>query len=171
MVLNPVVSKLTGKLVVLASASPRRREILTNLGLKFEVVPSWFKETLDKSLFKQPHEYAVETARQKALEVAKRMPSKHLKSPDIVIGADTVVTVDGLILEKPADKQDAYNMLSRLSGKEHSVFTGVVIVLCHQPEGREMEKRIFDFYEETKVKFADLSEEMVWEYVNSGEPM
>ncbi|XP_061081785.1 probable bifunctional dTTP/UTP pyrophosphatase/methyltransferase protein isoform X2 [Conger conger] len=155
MVLNPVVSKLTGKLVVLASASPRRREILTNLGLKFEVVPSWFKETLDKSLFKQPHEYAVETARQKALEVAKRMPS----------------TVDGLILEKPADKQDAYNMLSRLSGKEHSVFTGVVIVLCHQPEGREMEKRIFDFYEETKVKFADLSEEMVWEYVNSGEPM
>ncbi|KAJ8349931.1 hypothetical protein SKAU_G00250610 [Synaphobranchus kaupii] len=171
MVLNPVISKLAGKLVVLASASPRRLEILTNVGLKFEVVPSWFKETLDKTLFKQPHEYAVATAKQKALEVAKRMPFQHLKTPDIVIGADTVVTVDGLILEKPLDKQDAYNMLSRLSGKEHSVFTGVAIVLCHVLQGMEIEYRIFDFYEETKVKFADLSEEMLREYIDSGEPM
>uniref|UniRef100_A0A673X7P9 Acetylserotonin O-methyltransferase-like n=1 Tax=Salmo trutta TaxID=8032 RepID=A0A673X7P9_SALTR len=162
--MNPVISKLTGKLVVLASASPRRLEILTNVGLRFEVVPSWFKETLDKRLFKTPHEYAVETAKQKALEVAKRMPFKHLKTPDIVIGADTVVTVDGLILEKPVDKQDAYRMLSRLSGKEHSVFTGVAIILCH-------EKEVIDFYEETKVKFADLSDDLLWEYINSGEPM
>ncbi|TNN26557.1 N-acetylserotonin O-methyltransferase-like protein [Liparis tanakae] len=96
-------------------------------GLRFEVVPSWFKETLDKGLFKAPHEYAVETAKQKALE-------KHLKTPDIVIGADTIVTVDGMILEKPADKADAYRMLSLLSGKEHSVFTGVAIVFCHEKE-------------------------------------
>ncbi|XP_072542276.1 probable bifunctional dTTP/UTP pyrophosphatase/methyltransferase protein isoform X2 [Salminus brasiliensis] len=171
MVLNPVISKLSGKLVVLASASPRRLEILTNIGLRFEVVPSWFKETLDKTLFKSPHEYAVETAKQKALEVAQRMPFKHLKAPDIVIGADTVVTVDGLILEKPADKQDAYRMLSRLSGKEHSVFTGVAIVLCEESEGGDTEYKVVDFYEETKVKFADLSEEMLWEYINSGEPM
>uniref|UniRef100_A0A673X607 Acetylserotonin O-methyltransferase-like n=1 Tax=Salmo trutta TaxID=8032 RepID=A0A673X607_SALTR len=162
--MNPVISKLTGKLVVLASASPRRLEILTNVGLRFEVVPSWFKETLDKRLFKTPHEYAVETAKQKALEVAKRMPFKHLKTPDIVIGADTVVVMDGLILEKPVDKQDAYRMLSRLSGKEHSVFTGVAIILCH-------EKEVIDFYEETKVKFADLSDDLLWEYINSGEPM
>uniref|UniRef100_A0A8B9LJB9 Acetylserotonin O-methyltransferase-like n=1 Tax=Astyanax mexicanus TaxID=7994 RepID=A0A8B9LJB9_ASTMX len=171
MVLNPVISKLSGKLVVLASASPRRLEILTNIGLRFEVVPSWFKETLDKTLFKTPYEYAVETAKQKALEVAQRMPFKHLKAPDIVIGADTVVTVDGLILEKPADKQDAYRMLSRLSGKEHSVFTGVAIVLCNEKEGGEIEYNVVDFYEETKVKFADLSEDMLWEYINSGEPM
>ncbi|KAG9349582.1 hypothetical protein JZ751_028030 [Albula glossodonta] len=171
MVLNPVISKLTGKLVVLASASPRRLEILTNVGLKFEVVPSWFKETLDKTLFKKPYEYAVETAKQKALEVAKRMPYKHLKTPDIVIGADTVVAVDGLILEKPVDKQDAYRMLSRLSGKEHSVFTGVAIVLCQEQEATEIEYSVVEFYEETKVKFADLSEEMLWEYIHSGEPM
>ncbi|XP_062862391.1 probable bifunctional dTTP/UTP pyrophosphatase/methyltransferase protein [Trichomycterus rosablanca] len=171
MVLNPVISKLSGKLVVLASASPRRQEILTNVGLQFEVVPSWFKETLDKTLFKTPDEYAVETARQKALEVAQRMPFKHLKTPDIVIGADTVVTVDGLILEKPVDKEDAYCMLSRLSGKEHSVYTGVVIVLCHETKGEEIEYKVVDFYEETKVKFAELSEEMLWEYINSGEPM
>ncbi|XP_069563026.1 LOW QUALITY PROTEIN: probable bifunctional dTTP/UTP pyrophosphatase/methyltransferase protein [Brachyistius frenatus] len=171
MMLNPVVSKLSGKLVVLASASPRRLEILRNAGLRFEVVPSWFKETLDKGLFKAPHEYAVETAKQKALEVARRMPFKHLKTPDIVIGADTIVTVDGMILEKPVDKNDAYRMLSSLSGKEHSVFTGVAVVLCHEKENDEVDYQLIDFYEETKVKFADLSEEMLWEYINSGEPM
>ncbi|XP_053184338.1 probable bifunctional dTTP/UTP pyrophosphatase/methyltransferase protein isoform X1 [Scomber japonicus] len=171
MVLNPVISKLAGKLVVLASASPRRQEILSNAGLRFELVPSWFKETLDKGLFKAPHEYAVETAKQKALEVARRMPFKHLKTPDIVIGADTIVTVDGMILEKPVDKQDAYRMLSSLSGKEHSVFTGVAIILCHEKENDEVDYQLIDFYEETKVKFADLSEDMLWEYINSGEPM
>uniref|UniRef100_I3JIB5 Acetylserotonin O-methyltransferase-like n=1 Tax=Oreochromis niloticus TaxID=8128 RepID=I3JIB5_ORENI len=171
MVLNPVISKLAGKLVVLASASPRRLEILRSAGLRFEVVPSWFKETLDKGLFKAPYEYAVETAKQKALEVARRMPFKHLKTPDIVIGADTIVTVDGMILEKPVDKHDAYRMLSSLSGKEHSVFTGVAIVLCHEKENEEVDYQLIDFYEETKVKFADLSEDMLWEYINSGEPM
>ncbi|XP_017265558.1 probable bifunctional dTTP/UTP pyrophosphatase/methyltransferase protein [Kryptolebias marmoratus] len=171
MVLNPVISKLVGKLVVLASASPRRQEILRNAGLRFEVVPSWFKETLSKELFKAPYEYAVETARQKALEVARRMPFKHLKTPDMVIGADTIVTVDGMILEKPVDKHDAYRMLSSLSGKEHSVFTGVAIVLCHEKENEEVDYQLIDFYEETKVKFADLSEDMLWEYINSGEPM
>ncbi|XP_023806588.1 N-acetylserotonin O-methyltransferase-like protein [Oryzias latipes] len=171
MVLNPVISKLAGKLVVLASASPRRQEILRNAGLRFEVVPSWFKETLDKGLFKAPHEYAVETAKQKALEVARRMPFKHLKTPDIVIGADTIVTVNSMILEKPVDKQDAYRMLSSLSGKEHSVFTGVAIVLCHEKDNQEVDYQMIAFYEETKVKFADLSEDMLWEYINSGEPM
>lgn len=171
MVLNPVISKLSGKLVVLASASPRRLEILRNVGLRFEVVPSWFKETLDKGLFKAPHEYAVETARQKALEVARRMPFKHFKTPDIVIAADTIVTIDGMILEKPVDKNDAYRMLSSLSGKEHSVYTGVAIILCHEEEDEEVDYQMIDFYEETKVKFADLSEDMLWEYINSGEPM
>ncbi|XP_056285094.1 probable bifunctional dTTP/UTP pyrophosphatase/methyltransferase protein [Pseudoliparis swirei] len=171
MVLNPVISKLAGKLVVLASASPRRLEILSNVGLRFEVVPSWFKETLDKGLFKEPHEYAVETAKQKALEVARRMPVKHLKTPDIVIGADTIVTVDGVILEKPVDKADAYRMLSLLSGKEHSVFTGVAIVFCHKKENEEVDYQLVEFYEETKVKFSDLSDDMLWEYINSGEPM
>ncbi|CAJ0929310.1 unnamed protein product, partial [Ranitomeya imitator] len=171
MLLNPFISKLAGKRVVLASASPRRQDILSNVGLRFEVVPSWFKETLDKSLFSAPYEYAVETAKQKALEVARRMHVKHLKTPDIVIGADTIVTLEDTILEKPFDKQDAYNMLSRLSGKEHSVFTGVVIVHCRSQEDNLLETDIIDFYEETKVKFADLSEQLLWEYIDSGEPM
>ncbi|KAG8589907.1 hypothetical protein GDO81_006563 [Engystomops pustulosus] len=171
MLLNPVISKLAGKRVVLASASPRRQDILSNVGLRFEVVPSWFKETLDKSMFSAPYEYAVETAKQKALEVARRMHVKHLKTPDIVIGADTIVTLEDAILEKPFDKQDAYNMLSRLSGKEHSVFTGVAIVHCTSQEDNQLETDIIDFYEETKVKFAELSEDLLWEYIDSGEPM
>ncbi|KAM6098232.1 putative bifunctional dTTP/UTP pyrophosphatase/methyltransferase protein isoform 1-T1 [Theristicus caerulescens] len=170
MVLNPVLGKLVSKRVVLASASPRRQEILTNAGLRFEVVPSWFKETLEKSSFAAPYEYAVETAKQKALEVANRMHVKHLRTPDVVIGADTIVTVDEQILEKPVDKQDAYRMLSRLSGKEHSVFTGVAIIHCSSKDN-QLETEVTDFYEETKVKFSDLSEELLWEYIHSGEPM
>ncbi|XP_063999542.1 probable bifunctional dTTP/UTP pyrophosphatase/methyltransferase protein isoform X2 [Pogoniulus pusillus] len=170
MVLSPVLGKLVSKRVVLASASPRRQEILTNVGLRFEVVPSWFKETLEKSSFAAPYEYAMETAKQKALEVANRMHVKHLKTPDVVIGADTIVSVDDEILEKPVDKQDAYRMLSRLNGKEHSVFTGVAIIHCSSKDN-QLETEVTDFYEETKVKFSDLSEELLWEYIHSGEPM
>ncbi|NXC95127.1 ASML protein, partial [Certhia familiaris] len=139
-------------------------------GLRFEVVPSWFKETLEKSSFTAPYEYAVETAKQKALEVANRMHVKHQRTPDVVIGADTIVSVDEQILEKPVDKQDAYRMLSRLNGKEHSVFTGVAIIHCRSKDN-QLEMEITDFYEETKVKFSELSEELLWEYIHSGEPM
>ncbi|XP_053243280.1 probable bifunctional dTTP/UTP pyrophosphatase/methyltransferase protein isoform X2 [Podarcis raffonei] len=126
MVLNPVIGKLVHKRVVLASASPRRQEILTN--------------------------------------------AKHLRTPDVVIGADTIVTIEEQILEKPVDKQDAYRMLSKLSGKEHSVFTGVAIVHCSSKDN-QLETEVTDFYEETKVKFSALSEELLWEYIHSGEPM
>uniref|UniRef100_A0A8D0WNT5 Acetylserotonin O-methyltransferase like n=1 Tax=Sus scrofa TaxID=9823 RepID=A0A8D0WNT5_PIG len=224
MVLCPVIGKLLQKHVVLASASPRRQEILSNAGLRFEVVPSRFKEKLPKASFPTPHAYAVETAKQKALEVASRMYQKDLRAPDIVIGADTIVAVEGLILEKPVDKQDAYRMLSRLSGKEHSVFTGVAIVHCcshdasfevfrwegggkvevwkawvsctvmrrllkkmhrsphhgsvvKQPTRNQedadgqLDTHVSDFHEETRVKFSELSEELLWEYIDSGEPM
>ncbi|XP_050188692.1 probable bifunctional dTTP/UTP pyrophosphatase/methyltransferase protein isoform X3 [Myiozetetes cayanensis] len=126
MALNPVLGKLVSKRVVLASASPRRQEILTNV--------------------------------------------KHMRTPDVVIGADTIVSVDEQILEKPVDKQDAYRMLSRLNGKEHSVFTGVAIIHCCSKDDK-LEMEITDFYEETKVKFSELSEELLWEYIHSGEPM
>lgn len=68
------------------------------------------------------------------------------------------------------DKQDAYRMLSRLSGKEHSVFTGVAIVHCSSND-RHLHTRVSEFYEETTVKFSELSEELLWEYIHSGEPM
>lgn len=170
MVLCPVIGKLLHKRVVLASASPRRQEILSNAGLRFEVVPSKFKETLSKASFPSPYAYAVETAKQKALEVAHRLYQKDLRTPDVVIGADTIVAVEGLVLEKPVDKQDAYRMLSRLSGKEHSVFTGVAIVHCSSTD-HLLETQVSEFYEETRVKFSELSEDLLWEYIDSGEPM
>ncbi|XP_043313543.1 probable bifunctional dTTP/UTP pyrophosphatase/methyltransferase protein isoform X1 [Cervus canadensis] len=170
MLLCPVIRKLQHKRVVLASSSPRRQEILSNAGLRFEVVPSRFKEKLHKASFASPQAYAVETAKQKALEVAGRMHQKDLRAPDVVIGADTIVAVGGLILEKPVDKQDAYRMLSRLSGKEHSVFTGVAVVHCCTKDG-QLDTQVSEFYEETTVKFSALSEELLWEYIDSGEPM
>ncbi|KAL0588217.1 putative bifunctional dTTP/UTP pyrophosphatase/methyltransferase protein [Plecturocebus cupreus] len=139
-------------------------------GLRFEVVPSRFKEKLDKASFATPYGYAMETAKQKALEVANRMHQKDLRVPDVVIGADTIVTMGRLILEKPVDKQDAYRMLSQLSGREHSVFTGVAIVQCSSRDN-ELDTRVSEFYEETMVKFSELSEELLWEYIHSGEPM
>ncbi|XP_029786840.1 probable bifunctional dTTP/UTP pyrophosphatase/methyltransferase protein [Suricata suricatta] len=170
MVLSPVIGKLLHKRVVLASASPRRREILSQAGFRFEVVPSRFKETLDKAAFPTPYAYAIETAKQKALEVACRMHQKDLRAPDIVIGADTIVTIGGLILEKPVDKQDAYRMLSRLNGREHSVFTGVAIVQCCS-EGGQLDVQVSEFHEETAVRFSELSEALLWDYIDSGEPM
>ena len=80
-------------------------------GLKFEVVPSSFEENLDKSTFKHPYDYVKETAKQKTLEVARNL-ALDASPPDLVIGADTVVTMDDKIFEKPADKEDAFRMIS-----------------------------------------------------------
>merc|ERR1712154_517011 len=90
---------------VLASSSPRRKLILENIGLKFDVVPSTFEENLDKSKY-QPHEYVVETARHKTAEVAARLALTE-PLPDLIIGADTVVSQGKEIFEKPKDRQDA----------------------------------------------------------------
>ncbi|XP_039101240.1 probable bifunctional dTTP/UTP pyrophosphatase/methyltransferase protein [Hyaena hyaena] len=174
MVLSPVIGKLLHKRVVLASASPRRREILSQAGFRFEVVPSRFKEKLDKASFPTPYAYAVETAKQKALEVACRMYQKDLRAPDVVIGADTVVTIEGLILEKPVDKQDAYRMLSRCvrdsaprgsSSASGAAWGGASTV------GGRLDTQVTEFHEETAVTFSELSEQLLWEYIDSGEPM
>lgn len=91
-------------------------------------MPSSFDENLDKSLFSRAAAYAQETAQQKAKEVASRWPQE-LELPDLVIGADTVVDLEGTILEKPMDAADAEAMLSRLSGHRHAVHTGVALIL------------------------------------------
>ncbi|XP_078220603.1 putative bifunctional dTTP/UTP pyrophosphatase/methyltransferase protein isoform X1 [Callithrix jacchus] len=96
--------------------------------------------------------------------------AKDLRGPDMVIRADTIVTVGRLILEKPVDKQDAYRMLSQLSGREHSVCTGVAIVQCFSQDNK-LDTRVSEFYEETMVKFSELSEDLLWKYIHSGEPM
>nr|XP_058971450.1 probable bifunctional dTTP/UTP pyrophosphatase/methyltransferase protein isoform X2 [Pocillopora verrucosa] len=134
-------------------------------GLKFEVIPSRFEETLDKTAFKYPFEYVLENSRQKALEVAGRVNKSD--KPTLIIGSDTVVVLDEVILEKPKDKENAYSMLKSLSGKDHAVFSGVTLL---QREGAK-EPCITQFYEETLVSFGTLTDEVIQAYIATGEPM
>uniref|UniRef100_A0A8C6C3L2 Maf-like protein n=1 Tax=Monodon monoceros TaxID=40151 RepID=A0A8C6C3L2_MONMO len=139
------------------------------LGLRFEVVPSRFKEKLHKASFATPYAYAVETAKQKALEVAGRM--HQARAPASGRRVDQGLAPgggrDGAVSDTPHGRLLGPVMSCRLNGKEHSVFTGVAIVHCY---GR-LDTEVSEFYEETTVKFSELSEELLWEYINSGEPM
>ncbi len=108
------------KKLILASASPRRKELLEGLGLIFDVITSHLPEVREEGL--PPHRVARQLARQKAEEVAGKVDS------GIVIGADTLVVLDGEILGKPRDRRDAVHILRRLSGKTHEVITAVAII-------------------------------------------
>jgi septum formation protein len=148
--------------VYLASSSPRRQDILKNVSFPFEVRPSGFPETLDKSSFQFPYQYAEENAVSKALDVAANIER------GVIIGADTVVVHSNRILEKPKDTADAETMLSRLSGTTHQVVTGVSLVLKGVPGVEETKKT---FHVTTTVQFAALSQEVIKSYVETGEPM
>ena len=148
-------------MLILASASPRRQELLTNIGIKFRSVVSDIKEiTEEEGELLLPSGVAMENARRKAMSVAKKYPH------DIVIGADTIVALDddgrNVILGKPKSKPDAIRMLSELSGRQHSVYTGIAIAM-----GR---RRYIDVVM-TKVRFAPISEDEIEQYVATGEPM
>lgn len=162
------VPLLCSKRIVLASASPRRSELLRGLGLTVEVLPSSFEENLDKSAFANPGEYATQTATHKAFEVSRRT----LQGTDLIIAADTVVELHAQVLEKPRDKDDAYRMLSSLSGQKHKVYTGVALVLPNSSDPAPGASPLLkSFYEETEVEFAELEEEAILAYIASGEPM
>ncbi len=141
-------------MIVLASASPRRKDILTTAGVEFKTAVSQAEERLDPAL--PPGEAAAQAARVKAGDVAKTYPD------DCVVGADTIVVLDGEILGKPKDKADAVAMLKKLSGREHTVYTGVCII----KDGAES-----CFSEATNVEFYPLTETEIEEYVETGEPM
>lgn len=145
------------KKIVLASASPRRREILENIGLSFDVaICDADEDVVDKSI--PVNLYVQELALLKASEAAKLDVGDSL-----IISADTVVYCDGKILGKPKDDEDAVRMLMMLSGKSHSVFTGICVT---------RKKDMFSVCQsvETEVVFKELSEEFVRAYVKTGEP-
>ena len=139
-------------MLILASASPRRRELLSEI-TEFTVEPSMFEE---RAGWLSARETALAFAEGKAREVFSRFPDH------VVLGADTVVCLSGEILGKPKDKADARAMLERLSGNTHSVFTGVCLV------GKGFFKCVAV---ETKVTFETLSEELIAHYVESGLPL
>jgi len=141
-------------MLVLASASPRRQELLRNAGIAFEVRPAHIAE--DPAPGESAKTCAERLAREKALAVSQKRPS------DVVLGADTVVVIDGQILGKPGDASDATRMLRLLSGRTHQVITGV----CLAARGRCSVAS-----ETTSVTMCTISEREIADYVATGEPM
>ena len=142
--------------IVLASKSPRRRELLEQMGIKkFEIVCSEADETVAPGL--APDEVVKTLSRRKAAAVAERVEPE-----DLIIAADTVVALDDLILGKPADAEAAKEMLHRLSGRTNEVYTGITVLR----DGRSVTE-----CERTAVRFRELSEKEICDYVATGEPM
>ncbi len=140
-------------MIVLASASPRRRDLLTLVSPDFWIVPAKGEEQADPAL--SPADYVQSLAKDKAEEVAVMFPD------ETVIGADTVVSIDGEILGKPHDEADAWRMLELLSGRTHSVFTGVAVI---------SNGKLTTFAEETRVTFFPLDDREIARYIAAGEP-
>ena len=147
--------------VTLASASPRRADLMRMLGVKFQVVPSLVDEEALEVPFAHPEAYVRALAMIKAEEVAERVRD------GLILGADTVVVLDGDILGKPADVADAAHILNRLKGRTHQVFTGVALLRC---ENGVISARAED-HVETGVKMRPFSPETVHAYLDTGEPM
>jgi len=142
--------------IVLASASPRRRELLSMLGVKdFQIIPALGEETAEPGLSPEALVCALSLA--KAQEVASKCSETAL-----VLAADTIVVLDGQIMGKPANKKDALRMLSALSGRAHTVFTGVTVM-------RNGETRTE--FEQTQVRFRTMTEREIVAYIDTGEPM
>ncbi|WP_027359329.1 Maf family protein [Desulforegula conservatrix] len=141
--------------IILASNSPRRRELLGMAGIEFEVVPASFDE--ESVPFMEPSEYTKLLAEQKALEVARKNPDH------MVIGADTIVVIDDQILNKPSSKTDAVKMLKMLSGRTHRVFTGICLACLS-------EHLIYSDSIITDVTFKSLTNEEINWYTNTDEP-
>ena len=157
--------------MILASASPRRKELLEQVGAEFVICPAKGEEVITET---DPSAVVMELSRQKAEEVASGVLTYNEQHADLatpqdilVIGADTVVAYENQILGKPKDEEDARRMLTMLSGKMHSVYTGVTFVFIDK-EGRTGEHC---FFEKTDVCMYPLKEDEIERYIQSGDPM
>lgn len=144
--------------VVLASASPRRRELLTQVGVDYVVDPSGCEEVIRET---DPESVVKGLSRDKAFDTASRYGENTL-----IIGADTVVASEGRIFGKPSSEEEAFSMINLLKNSCHSVFTGVTIV-GKNPQGDVIKS----FAVETKVYVMDMSDQEIWDYIKTGEPM
>lgn len=140
--------------LILASQSPRRAELLTRLGLEFEIRPADIDESYVGN--EMPADHAERLAREKALAVARGRPDA------LVVGSDTIVILDNDVLGKPREEAEAVRMLERLSGREHEVFTAVAVV---------HEERVESSLERVRVRFRNLARRECEEYVATGEPL
>ncbi|HET7579548.1 MAG TPA: Maf family protein [Bacillales bacterium] len=141
------------KRLILASGSPRRKQLLTQASLSFDISVSKVDESINE------HQTPAEAVQTLALRKAKKVARRYTDA--VVLGADTVVSIDGTILGKPKNKDDARAMLQRLSGRVHTVYTGTAIVSTEQT---------LSFYAGTEVLFWELAEDEIEAYISSGEP-
>lgn len=158
--------------IILASASPRRKELLEQIGLPFEVMTSHVEERISSA---RPDRVVEELSCQKAEAVAEEWDLSRLACPEgdrekglLVIGADTVVALDGAILGKPVDREDAVTMLERLQGREHAVYTGVTL-LYRAADAPEWIRKCF--HERSRVYFFPMTKAEIAEYIKTGDPM
>ena len=142
--------------VILASASPRRKEILQNTKLNFDIQKSDIEEVILEN--ESPEDMVVRLAYEKAFDVAKRNTDR------LVIGADTIVALDNEVLGKPKDQNEAYQMIKRLSNKTHKVITGISLINLK-------ENKIIKDYVVSFVTFKDLSEDSIKDYINTNESL
>ena len=157
--------------IILASGSPRRRELLEQIGAKYEVRPSKADETIEGTI---PEEIVKELALRKGREVAS-----HYEEEVVILSADTVVASEGKILGKPKDDEEAKEMIRKLQGKAHEVYTGVAIIIKSQKNKEasknlvEQKEQLFEkekvFSVETKVKVTAISELEIEQYIKTGE--
>lgn len=143
--------------IILASASPRRRELLHQVGLRPEIVPSCVEEVITST---EPDQVVMELSAQKAADVA----AKYRGQAAVVIGADTVVAADGAILGKPKTEEEAVRMIEMLQGRTHQVYTGVTMIFTDTGEQ-------VTFAEKTEVHVYPMTESEISRYVSTGEPM
>ena len=146
--------------IILASASPRRKELMTMAGLAFDVIISDCEENIS---YEGPEDMVKKLSLLKARDVADKI-CKTETEPHLVIGADTIVFFQDKILGKPKNEEDAFRMLQAMSGNIHTVYTGVTII-------DTASDRTNTFYEETKVEFYDVTEEEIRNYISTGDPM
>uniref|UniRef100_A0A2M4BZL7 Putative nucleic acid-binding protein asmtl n=1 Tax=Anopheles marajoara TaxID=58244 RepID=A0A2M4BZL7_9DIPT len=159
--LRPILNQLAKKDLVLASNSERRKELIKNLGVDRVILcGSTFEENLDPSKYSFA-DYVAATAHGKVQEVYERLSKQDADKSYVVIGADTMVTMDGQMYGKPKTPEEAFDVLRKLMGKPHVVYTGVVI------KHEEQEVR---FTESCKVYFGKASDEQINAYIDTGEP-
>lgn len=152
--------------IILASQSPRRKELLERVGFDFEIIVSDADENIKES---NPGRFVEQLSRRKADAVVPQIVSRMDGEDYLIIGSDTVVVLEDSILGKPKDEEDAVRMLLSLSGRQHSVYTGVTLLRVRNGVVDESGSQTFS--EETKVFMYDISESEAREYVQGKEPM
>ena len=154
---NKIVKKMNTQPIILASRSPRRVELLKQIGLECMTMPA----DIDESVLagEAPKDYVQRVARQKVIEIAKGLKSEYANLA--VLAADTTVAINGEILGKPIDDRDAFNMLSKLSGSKHAVYTAVAV---------SVKGKVKVVLSSTMVEMMPLTDAMINAYIATGEP-